>query len=116
MTRVSALLLTPTSSPLEDELDRQMRDEGLPPWESEFRFHSRRKWRSDRAWPHLRLLLEVEGGIWSGGRHTRGAGYEADCEKYNEAAILGYRVIRVTSTMIEDGRALDVIKRAIGAS
>ena len=88
-------------SPLEAQLDAQMRVAGLPPWECEFKFHPRRRWRADRAWPHLKLLVEVEGGIWTGGRHVTGAGYEADCVKYGEAAILGYRVIRVTRGMID---------------
>lgn len=116
MPRAAAARPLSAGSPLEDELDWQMRAAGLPPWECEFRFHPRRRWRADRAWPHLKLLLEVEGGIWSGGRHTRGAGYEQDCIKYNEAAILGYRVIRVTGAMVRDGRALDAIMRALGAS
>ena len=106
----------PKSSELEEQLDFQMSAAGLPAWETEFHFHPRRKWRADRAWPVFRLLVEVEGGIWTGGRHVTGAGYEADCIKYNEAAILGYRVIRVTRGMIEDGRALDMIMRALGAS
>ena len=104
------------SSELEDRLDFQMRAAELPAWETEFKFHPRRRWRADRGWPHLKLLVEVEGGIWTGGRHVTGAGFEEDCVKYNEAAILGYRVIRVTRGMIEDGRALDAIMRALGAS
>lgn len=114
--RLARAVKLTSSSPLEDELDRQMTLAALPAWEAEYRFCPRRKWRADRAWPHHRLLVEVEGGVWSGGRHTRGAGYEADCEKYNEAAILGYRVIRVTGAMVRDGRALDIIMRALGAS
>jgi hypothetical protein len=104
------------ASPLELLLDQQMTLLGLPEWVSEYQFKKPRRWRFDRAWPHLRLAVEVEGGIWSGGRHTRGKGYEDDCVKYNEAAILGWRVIRVTSNMIDDGRAVDMIMRALGAS
>lgn len=106
------------SSELEALLDFQMHAAGLPPWEAEFQFHPRRKWRADRGWPHLGLLVEVEGGIYLGnrGRHTNPVGFEQDAEKYNEAAILGYRVLRVTRKMIEDGRALDMIMRALGAS
>lgn len=105
-----------TPSALEERLAFQMRTLALPAWAAEYRFHRTRQWRFDLAWPHLRLAVEVEGGIWAGGRHTRPAGFEADCEKYNEAAILGWRVIRVTGRMVEDGRAIDIIQRAIGAS
>ena len=103
-------------SDLEARLAFQMRALGLPALETEYRFHRSRQWRFDLAWPHLRLAVEVEGGIWTGGRHTSPVGFEADCEKYSEAAILGWRVIRVTGAMVKDGRAIDLIQRAIGAS
>jgi len=84
---------------------------GLPPPVPEYRFHVTRRWRLDLAWPDLRVAVEVEGGIWVAGRHSRGPGFEADCEKYAEAAIEGWMVLRVTPGMIDDGRALAVIER-----
>ena len=69
---------------------------GLSPPVSEHRFHPVRKWRFDYAWPELKIALEVEGGAWTGGRHTTGKGFVADMEKYNTAAALGWRVIRTT--------------------
>jgi len=63
---------------------------------SEFRFHGERKWRADFAIPSRMILIEIEGGIWSGGRHTRGGGFAGDMEKYNAAAVLGYRLLRYT--------------------
>lgn len=84
---------------------------------SEHRFHPTRKWRFDLCWPDLMLACEVHGGTWTGGRHVRGKGFEEDCEKLAEAAILGWRVIPVTSAMVEDGRAVRLLKRAAsGAS
>jgi hypothetical protein len=55
----------------------------------------------------------VDGGSWVRGRHSRGKGYEGDCEKANEAAIAGWRVLRVTTDMVKDGRALTTIERAL---
>jgi hypothetical protein len=52
------------------------------------------------------VAMEFEGGIWSKGRHVRGRGYENDCRKYNEAAIMGWCVIRVTRRMVESGEWL----------
>ena len=49
MPRAAAARPLSAGSPLEDELDWQMRAAGLPPWECEFRFHPRRRWRADRA-------------------------------------------------------------------
>lgn len=67
---------------------------GIPVAVTEYRFHPKRKWRFDFAWPTVRVALEVEGGVWTGGRHTRGAGFLRDMEKYNSAAIAGWRVLR----------------------
>lgn len=100
-------------SKLENMLLFQIRASQLPEPVREFRFYEKRRWRTDFAWPDRRLLVEVEGGHWTGGRHTRGSGFDADCEKYAEASLLGWRVIRVTSTHIKSGQALDWIKRGI---
>jgi hypothetical protein len=91
----------------------QLRLAGLPEPEREFLFHRKRKWRFDLAWPELLIAVEVEGGIWVGGRHVRGEGYEADCEKYNEAQLAGWMVLRFTPGMIKKGKAGGVIETAI---
>ncbi len=67
-------------------------------------------WRFDFAWPDLKLAVEVEGGTWNGGRHTRGKGFEEDCIKYNAAMLLGWNVARFTSGMITSGKALETIE------
>lgn len=102
------------SSQLEDELFYQIKIAGLPNPEREYRFASPRKFRADFAYPDRMILIEVEGGTWTRGRHTRGVGYQADCEKYNLAALLGFRVLRFTGEMVKSGNALGVIARMIG--
>lgn len=97
----------------EQLLKFQCRALKLPEPEREVRFHATRRWRFDLAWPSLHLAAEVEGGIWKGGRHTRGKGYEGDCEKYNSAALAGWRVLRFTTGMVKDGRAINVLERAL---
>lgn len=94
------------------EMRQQLRAAGLAPTE-EHRFHVTRRWRFDFAWPAERLALEVDGATWSGGRHTRGAGYAEDCRKFAEAAILGWRVIRATSDHVRSGEALEWVERAM---
>ena len=79
---------------------------------SEFRFCERR-WRFDYAWPEKKVALEIEGGTWASGRHTRGVGYRNDCIKYNRAAVLGWRVIRATTDMMRDGSALKDLEEAL---
>ena len=81
----------------------------------EYRFNPLRKWRFDFAWPELMLAVEVEGGIWSGGRHTRGDGFIKDCEKYNCAAEYGWTVLRYANKPINSGEAANQIERIINA-
>ena len=58
------------------------------------------------------MAVEVEGVVWGGsGRHQRAAGYSKDCEKYNEALIMGWHVLRVTTQQVADGTALQWIER-----
>lgn len=85
---------------------------GLPAPTLEHRFAPPRRWRFDYAWPDQRIALEIEGGTWSGGRHVRGRGYENDCIKYNQAVLLGWTVLRVTTSMLRDGRALALLEQA----
>lgn len=82
--------------------------------EREYRFAPPRRWRFDFAWPSVMVALEVEGGTRNGGRHVRGAGYENDCEKYNEAVIMGWRVLRVTSSQVTSGQALRWVQQVMG--
>jgi very-short-patch-repair endonuclease len=101
-------------SDAERALETLIRWNDLPEPTREFRFAPPRLWRFDFAWPERHLAVEVEGGIWSSGRHSRGAGFEADCIKYNEAALAGWLVLRVTPGMIDAGEAIDQLKRALG--
>lgn len=84
----------------------------LPEPIPEYQFHQTRKWRFDYAWPLHMLALEVEGGIWTQGRHTRGKGALADMEKYSEAAVHGWRLLYVTPEQAR-GPAMDLIRRAL---
>lgn len=68
---------------------------GLPEPVFEHRFHSERRWRFDVAWPRLRVAVECQGGIWTGGRHVRGSGLVKEHEKLNFAAMGGWRVLFV---------------------
>jgi very-short-patch-repair endonuclease len=78
---------------------------GIPDPVEEFRFDPNRRWRFDFAWPHYRIAVEVEGGIWMGGRHNRPVGYAKDLEKYNKAAKDGWRVFRFTPQQFKNGEA-----------
>ena len=91
----------------------QMKAAGVPEPEFEYRFAPPRRWRFDLAWLDRMLAVEVEGGVWTRGRHSRGKGMVADAEKYNEAALRGWRVLRVMNVHIDSGEALSLIERAM---
>lgn len=76
-----------------------------PPLEREVKFHASRRWRADFAHLASRTLIEIEGGIFlpGGGRHSRGAGYAKDAEKYLEAVLAGWTVIRLTERQLGIG-------------
>ena len=80
---------------------------------AEYRFHPTREWRFDFAIPERRVAIEVEGGVWNGGRHFRPEGYLRDMEKYNEAAACGWRVLRVIPSELLTLRTLRWIVRTI---
>ena len=83
-------------------------------FEQEFKFHPERKWKADFHLVGKKILVEVEGGIWSGGRHTRGKGYLGDMEKYNAATMMGYQVIRFSTEQVKSGLAIQQIEKMVG--
>ena len=85
----------------------------LPPPEREHKFHPKRKWRLDFAWPAQKVALECEGAVWTGGRHVSGSGFTEDCTKYAEATLLGWRVFRATSAHVKSGEAVRWIQEAL---
>ena len=83
-------------------------------FEREFKFHPKRKWSADFYIVGKKILVEVEGGIWSGGRHTRGKGYIGDMDKYNSATMMGYQVIRFSTEQVKSGLAIKQIEKMVG--
>lgn len=79
----------------------------------EYRFHPKRKWRFDYAIPEHKIALEVEGGVWTGGRHIRAQGFLGDMEKYNTATLMGWRVLRTTPDDLYKLATIRMIKQAI---
>ena len=83
-------------------------------FEQEFEFHPKRKWRADFHLVGKKILVEVEGAIWSGGRHTRGKGYIRDMEKYNAATMMGFQVLRFSTDQVKSGHAIQQIEKMVG--
>ncbi len=79
----------------------------------EYKFHPERRWRFDYAVPAYKIAIEVEGGVWTQGRHTRPQGFLGDIEKYNTATLMGWRVFRTTPTDLYRTATINLLKMAI---
>ena len=110
----------------EDLLAFQLKAVGIP-FEREVVFAKPRKWRADfvvspcPGWIlgslHTPpLLIEIDGGTWTGGRHVTGAGHASDAAKRNAAVLLGYRPLTFTPEQVTSGVALQTIERALHAN
>lgn len=93
-----------------------LRGRKIPAPVIEYRFAEPRKFRFDYCWPAEKLALEVEGGVWTGGRHTRGAGFLKDMEKYNLATLRGYRILRVTPDTLCTSETIEMLREALRVS
>lgn len=79
----------------------------------EYRFDPVRLWRIDYAIPSQLIAIEVEGGVYIQGRHTRGSGFVKDMEKYNELACKGWTLLRVTPDSLLTSNTLEMIQRCV---
>lgn len=77
----------------------------------EHRFHPTRKWLFDFSWPSKMIAVETEGGTWALiGRHTTGKGFQDDCDKYNAATVMGWKILRGTQKHLDDLSLLEQTK------
>ena len=100
-------------SDLEELLFQHIKLVGLPLPEREYRFAPPRRYRADFAYPERKILVEVQGGIYTRGAHSRGTGLERDYEKINLAQLNGFMVFQFSRKMIESGEAITVLEKAL---
>lgn len=89
------------------------RSHGLPQPIPEVRFHPDRLWRFDWLFPG-KIAVEIQGGVWSRGKHGRGEGIVKDYEKMNAAQTMGFIVLQFTVSQIESGTFAAVVSDALG--
>ncbi len=87
---------------------------GYPPPMVEFKFHPNRRWRFDFCWPDKLIALEVQGGLFIRGAHSRGAYIVKSQEKYNHAALMGWRIFYFQPKEFNDGTAIEILDQVFG--
>ena len=96
---------------LADTLLAQIVAVGLPQPVREFRPFADRRFRIDLAWPDQLIFAEVDGAEWTYGRHSRGAGMQTDCEKWNRLTLEDWIGFRFTGSQVRNGYALRTIEQ-----
>lgn len=86
-----------------------LRQETGGEWVAEHRFHPVRRWRFDFACPALRVAVEIDGGVWTMGRHNRPSGYVRDMDKFNAAARMGWVVLKFTPQQQWTAGTIDMV-------
>jgi len=95
-------------NPLAAKFERLWRDWNGPELAKEYRFHTARRWRFDYYHEPTRTAIELEGGLYSAGRHTRAAGYLGDIDKYNAAAMQGITVLRLGTGQVDAAHVAEI--------
>jgi len=101
------------TSDLEQRFLDGVREAGFPEPQRELRLVPGRQFCCDFIWDGPKVVVEVEGGLWMRGRHTTAGGIQADMEKYNLLAILGWLVLRVSERHIATGVAYEWLFEAL---
>lgn len=78
------------------------------PYTDQVRVDKVRRWRWDFRVKDI--LIDIQGGTWTGGRHVRGTGYQNDCDKANAAVKQGYKVLRFTGQDVKSGAAMQFLE------
>jgi len=104
---------------LADKRIREVRRQSLErqtglQWVAEHQFCDGRRWRFDYACLEIATAIEIDGGVWTRGRHSRGAGQVADMEKINTAQLFGWIVLRYTPQKFDGWAWLDDVRVAKG--
>ena len=92
----------------EELLARQMADKGIS-FERQYAYAPGRKYRADFAILHRRVLIEIQGGIFTRQAHGSISGLLADNARINIATLNNWRILRFSPTQVENGQAIETI-------
>jgi very-short-patch-repair endonuclease len=103
-----------SKSRLERDFAFQLYALGIRDFEREYRFHPKRRWRFDFAWPDRKIACECEGGLFRArSGHRSFYGVKRDILKNNDALLLGWMVLRLTSEEIKSGKGAEMLQRLL---
>ena len=97
---------------MEDLLAIHLRELGAQ-FERQFHYIPGRKFAADFAIPSASLLIEVQGGIYSGQAHGSVTGIKKDNERLNLATLNGWSLLRFAPDEVSDGTAQRMIARVL---
>jgi len=81
-------------SPAEDDLASVFRKEKIVGWKRQYKYVPGRRFSADFAFPVQKLVVEVDGGVYTRRAHGSVSGIIADMKRSNLAAMNGWRVMR----------------------
>jgi len=82
-------------------------------WELKFDTENDRDWRFDWAWPEAKVALEIQGGTFVNGRHSRGPALRKEYEKLNAAIVQGWVVIHTLAGEVMTNATARTLRRLL---
>ena len=100
-------------SHLETALQSSFRAHRVDGWVREYKFHPHRRWRFDFAFLGEKIAVEIQGGTYVRGKHSRGRAQRNDIEKHNAAVVLGWRVLYGDTDMVRSGELTQTVLKLL---
>jgi hypothetical protein len=99
---------------------RQLVQFRLPPFHHHYRFpqslhpdNKRKVWIADYCNVEYKLMVEIDGGIWTGGAHGHPVDITRNMMKQNDAALLSYQTLRFATTWVKNKHAIQFLQRVL---
>jgi hypothetical protein len=96
-----------------EKIAHHCRRRSLPRPTVEFQFVAFRAWKLDVAWPELLVGVDIQGGAFKGGHHSRGPGMRDDFEKLAHAVMRNWRVLLMMPEQVKAETGLFWIERTL---
>lgn len=103
------------NSEAEDLFDFQLRAHRMPRFERQYRFAKElgREWRADFAFVAERVLVEIDGGIWTQGAHGHPTDLVRNMEKRNDAVLLGWWLLAFPTRDVKGGKPIAFLQKVL---